>query len=175
VARRVKRLARRGKREDAGARIVAGQLTDFAVRVPLMSEERKPGSLPGQPASNEPSASQQSLTDALARLYGTAGSLREAPGGLGDFGHSRTNPVPTASLEASRRYLSRLRRTGGERIVWTHSGTIAAGLNGKPVFQYAILSQAGQSLATLYLSPGYAGTSILAPRGFTLEPESTKG
>jgi hypothetical protein len=43
------------------------------------------------------------------------------------------------------------------------------GLNGKPVFQYAIVSEHGRPVATLYLSPAYAGTSTKAPRGFTLD------
>jgi len=80
--------------------------------------------------------------------------------------------VPTASLEEARRYLSRLRLLGGERVVWTHSATIAVGLNGKPVLQYAILSLDGKTLATLHLSPGYDGNSTRAPRGFELEAET---
>jgi len=142
------------------------------MRAPEMSEKRKPGESPGQPEADAALGPQPPLSDALARLYGSAAGAQQAPGALGEFGHSRTNPVPTVSLEESRRYLSRIRRLGGERVVWTHSATIAVGLNGKPVFQYAILSLHGQPLATLYLSPGYDGTSTLAPRGFELEPEA---
>ena len=142
------------------------------MRAPEMTEEKKPG---GPPEPSGPEAAlkpHQPLSDALARLYGSAGGVQEAPGALGEFGHSRTNPVPTASLEEARRYLSRLRVLGGERVVWTHSATIAVGLNGKPVLQYAILSLHGKSLATLHLSPGYDGNSTRAPRGFELQPEA---
>ena len=142
------------------------------MRVPLMSEKYKPGNPPGQPEPDAAVKPHESLSEALARLYKTNSEIQEAPGGLGEFGHSRTNPVPTVSLEESRRYLSRIRLLGGERVVWTHSATIAFGLNGKPVFQYAILSLLGQPLATLYLSPGYDRTSTKAPRGFELEPET---
>lgn len=139
-----------------------------------MSEEKKQGGAPEPPQADAALKPHQPLSEALAQLY-QRGGIEEAPGGLGEFGHSRSNPVPAASLEAARRYLGRLRRAGGERVVWTHSSTIAVGLNGKPVFEYAILSQLGQSLATLYLSPGYHGTSGRAPRGFELEPEGPDG
>ena len=141
------------------------------MRTPQMSDKQKPGGPPGQPEPDAPLPPREGLTEALARLYQGAGAIQEAPGALGDFGHSRTSPVPTVSLEEMRRYLGRLRLPGGERVVWTHSGTIAVGLNGKPVFQYAILSLHGQSLATLHLSPGYDANSTRAPRGFVLEPE----
>lgn len=140
---------------------------------PYMKKTQKPGTPPGASGPDDPLKPHQPLSDALAHLYQGSGTLQEAPGALGEFGLSRTSPVPTASLEESRRYLGRLRRTGGERVVWTHSATIAVGLNGKPVFQYTILSQLGQLLATLYLSPGYEGTSTRAPRGFELESEAS--
>jgi hypothetical protein len=174
MAQRVKRLARYGKRLGANAGIVAARQSISDMRAPEMSEKQKPGVPPGQPELDAAVKPQQSLSDALADLYRAAGVIQEAPGALGEFGHSRTNPVPTVSLEESRRYLSRLRLVGGERVVWTHSATIAVGLNGKPVFQYAILSALGQPLATLYLSPGYDGTSSKAPRGFVLEPEAPR-
>jgi len=172
VARRVKRLARHVKRLGAKAGIFAARQSAFSMRAPAMSEKYKPGNPPGQPEPDATLTPRQTLSEALARLYGGAGAIHEAPGALGEFGHSLTSPVPTVSLEAARRYLSRVRLLGGERVVWTHSATIALGLNGKPVFQYAILSLLGQPLATLYLSPGYDGTSTRAPRGFQLEPEA---
>jgi hypothetical protein len=142
------------------------------MRTSEMNDKKKPGGLPGQPESDSPLPPRQALTEALTRLYQGAGHSEEAPGALGEFGHSRTSPVPTVSLEEIRRYLGRLRLPGGERVVWTHSGTIAVGLNGKPVFQYAILSLHGQSLATLHLSPGYDANSTKAPRGFVLALEA---
>jgi hypothetical protein len=172
LAQRVKRLAHRGYRGGPPPWIVAERHTAPAMRAPLMNKERKPGDLPGPPETDAAVKPHESLSEALARLYTTNSEIQEAPGGLGEFGHSRTNPVPTVSLEESRRYLSRIRLLGGERVVWTHSATIAFGLNGKPVFQYAILSPLGQPLATLYLSPGYDRTSTKAPRGFELEPEA---
>ena len=172
VAQRVKRLARHVKRLAVKAGIVAARQSACGMRAPVTSEKQKPGNPPGQPEPDAALTPRQTLSEALARLYGGADGIQEAPGGLGEFGHSLTNPVPTVSLEASRHYLSRVRLLGGERVVWTHSATIALGLNGKPVFQYAILSLVGQPLATLYLSPGYDGTSTRAPRGFQLEPEA---
>lgn len=145
------------------------------MRTPQMNDKQKSGGPPGQPEPDAPLPTRETLTDALARLYQAAGDSQEAPGALGEFGHSRTNPVPIVSLEEIRRYLSRLRLPGGERVVWTHSGTIAVGLNGKPVFQYAILSLHGQALATLHVSPGYDRNSTKVPRGFVLEPETPGG
>ena len=142
------------------------------MHTPEMSEKHKPGGPPGPPEPDTALTPRQNLTEALVRLYQGAGDTEIAPHAFGEFGHSRTSPVPTVSLEESRRYLSRLRLLGGERVVWTHSSTIAVGLNGKPVFQYAILSLRGQPLTSLYLSPGYDRNSTRAPRGFVLEPES---
>lgn len=135
-----------------------------------MDKKDESGKAPSQPAADEPARRHQRLSEALARLYQGATPADAAPGGIGEFALALSNPVPVASLEECRRYLGRLRRAGGERIVWTHSGTIAVGLNGKPVLQYAIHSLGGQTLTTLFLSPGYAWTSAAAPRGFLLEP-----
>jgi hypothetical protein len=141
------------------------------MRTPEMTEKQEPGGPPGQPEPDAAVPPRQNLTEALVRLYQGADDRQAAPGAFGEFGHSRTSPVPSVSLEESRRYLSRLRLLGGERVVWTHSSTIAVGLNGKPVFQFAILSLRGQPLTTLYVSPGYERNSTRAPRGFVLEPE----
>jgi hypothetical protein len=135
-----------------------------------MEKKDESGEAPPRPDAEAPARRHQPLSEALSRLYQGANPGDAAPGGIGEFALARSNPVPVASLEECRRYLGRLRRADGERIVWTHSGTIAVGLNGKPVLQYAILSLGGQTLTTLYLSPGYAWTSAAAPRGFLLEP-----
>jgi hypothetical protein len=146
----------------------------MAMQAYEMSEKQKPGGKPGQPAPHEALKPHRPLTEALARLYrdGDAGAPDAAPGGLAEFGHARSNPVPAASLEEMQRYLERLRLHGGQRVAWKLAGTIAAGVNGKPVFEYAILSLQGQTLTTLYLSLGYDGTSSRPPRGFVLAPDA---
>jgi hypothetical protein len=135
-----------------------------------MAEKEEPSVPPAGQAPGEAIRPHQPLSEALVRMYRGSGAPDEAPGGIGEFGHSRTNPVPTSSLEACARYLARLRQLGGQRVVWTHSATIAVGLNAKPILQYAIHGMDGRALTKLYLSPGYPATSGKAPRGFLLEP-----
>jgi hypothetical protein len=87
-------------------------------------------------------------------------------GGRGPFGFSTTNPIPTVCVRCSNRYLHLL-RWRGNAVDATRLGSQQSTVCNGSIDQYT-LSQRGQVVSTIFISPYHRKTSALAPDGFSL-------
>ncbi len=112
---------------------------------------------------------QKELFGAMSGLWCKDGcETDEIPGGYGEFGYERTNPIPTNTLFGSTSYLVRLRSLDGAKVVYKRRGSLGSPVSQHPIDRYEIVHPDGRLLATIYLSPYHKKNSDKAPRGFTL-------
>ena len=96
----------------------------------------------------------------------------EIPGGIGEFGLSSRNHVPTDSILGSTAYLGCLRAEDGARVIYRRQGSTITDNAPGPVDIYALSHPDGRGLGTVYLCPYHKRISRKAPRGFTLSSSS---
>lgn len=90
------------------------------------------------------------------------------PGGTGEFGYEKTNPIPVNTIIGNTVYLDRLRTPDGTKVRYERLGSTHAENINCPVDIYNIFD--GEiKIATLYISPYNKKNSSLAPKGFKLE------
>lgn len=108
------------------------------------------------------------LFDAMSMMCEDGCETDEIPNGYGEFGHDITNPIPTRTVLGNIGYLTKLKSSDGEDLVFDREGSLSSPVSPHPVDAYAISSSNGPRLATLYLSPYHKRDSKKAPKGFTL-------
>jgi len=97
-------------------------------------------------------------------------SVDELPGGYGDFGLVKTNPIPTNFSFGSDEYLSQIRTIEGNSIKFSRLGSVSAeNFPDSPVDMYQIESLNGKKLAVFYLCMYHKRNSNKAPEGFYLK------
>ena len=90
------------------------------------------------------------------------------PGAYGEFGYDLTNPIPTRGIPSNETYLRRLRLLSGEKFKWERIGSFDASNIKNPIDGYEIMTENGESLCTIYISPYQRVISNQAPKGFYL-------
>jgi len=91
------------------------------------------------------------------------------PQGYGDFGTSKTNPIPTCGITGSAEYLARLRTADGEEILAKRLGSIWSDNIKEIIDKYEVFKKSSQKkLGELYLCSFSKQTSSRSPEGFTL-------
>lgn len=92
------------------------------------------------------------------------------PGGVGEFGLVVSNPIPTKTIFGSRRYLSQLHTESGETTTFNRVGSTTNDVSPHPIDIYDIQDEAGERIASIYLSPYNKKNSCAAPKGFRIGP-----
>lgn len=91
--------------------------------------------------------------------------LDELPNGFGEFGLTKTNPIPTISADGSTDYLSRLRYKE-QTISYNRTGSVTENeVTNAPIDVYAI-TYLEKSLGNIYICPYHRRNSKKAPKGF---------
>jgi hypothetical protein len=112
---------------------------------------------------------QKALFDTLSLMCQDGCETDEIPGGIGEFGHTVTNPIPTKTVFGSTSYLARLCAPDGEKVVYERNGPVfCKEISSKPIDEYTVSHPNGTVLARLYLSPYHKKNSEKTPRGFSL-------
>lgn len=100
--------------------------------------------------------------------------IDEIPGGIGEFGLEKTNPIPTYGIPSSQEYLYSLRTINGEVLRYRRTGSINVDNINKPVDEYEIFNFQGETIAFIYISPYHWGTSSKPPIGFYVKGKSKR-
>lgn len=88
------------------------------------------------------------------------------PGGMGEYGLSVDNPIPTISTRCSERYLARLRFRNSP-VEWERLGSGGTKVTPGRVDMYRLAVRGGD-VGTIYICPYHKRNSGLAPKGFSL-------
>ena len=105
-------------------------------------------------------------------MYESPGNYEEGattdviPGAYGEYGLCVTNPIPTDGIPSNETYLSSLSLLSGEPFYWERIGSFAAPNIEHPIDGYEIISDSGDNLCTIYISPYQKSISRKAPKGF---------
>lgn len=91
------------------------------------------------------------------------------PGAYGEYGLCVTNPVPTKGIPSNEAYLRRLSLLSGEPFHWERIGSFGAPNIQHPIDGYDIITESGETLCTIYISPYQNIISNKAPKGFYLK------
>ena len=91
------------------------------------------------------------------------------PGAYGEYGLCVTNPIPTRGIPANEVYLRKLALLSGEPFHWERIGSFGAPNIKMPIDGYAIISDEGERLCTIYISPYQKVISNKAPKGFYIK------
>lgn len=97
----------------------------------------------------------------------------EVAQGIGEFGFDPTNPIPVRGILSNDLYLERLRTSDGRAIQFERLRSLTVSNVFGNVDEYEI-SQAGRTLAKLYLSPYNRRISSRPPEGFLMIKRSAK-
>lgn len=90
----------------------------------------------------------------------------EIPNGYGEFGLTKTNPVPVKGILANEAYLSQLRTLKGDELRWNRLGSTHAPNIDSPIDIYRITTKDGIDMGHIYISSYQNHTSTKAPKGF---------
>lgn len=90
------------------------------------------------------------------------------PGGMGRFGYSSDNPIPTKGVTGSYGYLDHLRDSKGNKITYKRLGTTFSSVSDNPVDVYEITSPVIISPVELCISAYQKKNSQLSPSEFVL-------
>lgn len=90
------------------------------------------------------------------------------PGGMGRFGYSSDNPIPTKGVTGSYDYLDHLRDSKGNKITYKRLGTTFSSVSDNPVDVYEITSPIISSPVKLWISAYQRKNSLLSPSEFVL-------
>lgn len=85
------------------------------------------------------------------------------PNGYGDYGLTKTNPIPVKGILANEAYLSKLRTFKGEELNWKRLGSTRAPNIENPIDIYHITTKNGVDMGDIYISPYQNHTSTKAP------------
>ncbi len=120
-------------------------------------------------AAPKPTDELLELMKAMAELNAADGiDADQFPNGVGDFGYSVDNPVPTHTILGSHVYLDRL-RWKGLQVTSDRIGSFGSDSIAHPIDGYRIKLADNTQVAVLYLSPYQRRNSERAPAGFSLD------
>lgn len=88
------------------------------------------------------------------------------PNAYGEYGFDVTNPIPTRGVPANKVYLKKLSLLSNEPFQWERIGSFSAPNIKKPIDGYEIITDDGERLCTLYISPYQSVISNTPPKGF---------
>ena len=91
------------------------------------------------------------------------------PGAYGEYGLCVTNPIPTRGIPANEVYLRKLALVSGKHFRWERIGSFGAPNIKMPIDGYAIITDDGKEVCTLYISPYQKVISNKAPKGFYIK------
>jgi tetratricopeptide (TPR) repeat protein len=98
------------------------------------------------------------------------------PGATGEYGFEASNPIPTAGVSESDRYLSMLRTSDGKPVSAERFGCGGSpAVPGRLCDSYFLKDGNGENLGKLYLCPYFTRTSETPPRGFMLQAAIGRG
>lgn len=106
----------------------------------------------------------------LEGLFGTdrvGCDTDEIPTGIGEFGFDPTNPIPVRGLAANHIYLESLRTNDGRKVENKRNGSLTVANISGNIDEYEI-TQSGNFLCNLYISPYNQKISSLPPKNFIL-------
>ena len=109
------------------------------------------------------------------KRYKTLGNYEDGattdviPGAYGEYGFSVTNPIPTRGIPSNEIYLKSLSLLSGEPFHWERIGSFGAPNIENPIDGYEIISDRGENLCTIYISPYQKTISKTAPKGFYIK------
>jgi tetratricopeptide (TPR) repeat protein len=86
--------------------------------------------------------------------------------GKGEFGLSKTNPIPVYGIPSNEIYLKQLKTNLGGKITWKRKGSIKVKEIEKEIDEYLIFDEKGKKIATFFISPYHWKTSKKLPKGF---------
>ena len=86
--------------------------------------------------------------------------------GKGEFGLSKTNPIPVYGIPSNEIYLKQLKTNLGGKITWKRKGSIKVKGIEKEIDEYLIYDEKGKKIATFFISPYHWKTSKKLPKGF---------
>lgn len=106
------------------------------------------------------------------KMYESLGNYEEGattdviPGAYGEYGLCVTNPIPTRGIPSNETYLSSLSLLSGEPFHWERIGSFDSPNIEHPIDGYEIITERGDNLCTIYISPYQKTISRKAPKGF---------
>ena len=106
------------------------------------------------------------------KMYESLGNFEDGvttdviPGSYGEYGLCVTNPIPTRGIPSNDTYLSSLSLLSGEPFHWERIGSFEAPNIKHPIDGYEIITDSGENLCTIYISPYQKTISRTAPKGF---------
>lgn len=109
----------------------------------------------------------QQLVASQVSTYEGAVDADQLPAGHGPFGLCDTNPIPTASIDGSNKYLARLRTSDGKPVTASRFGSTSSDVTTGSIDIY-FLAVDGRNVGTVYICPYHKRTSSKAPAGFRL-------
>ncbi len=115
---------------------------------------------------------QKELFDAMDAMCEAGVDADEMPNGIGEYGLTPTNPIPSRTIFGSTAYLGRLRAADGAKVAYERLGSAQSSFSPHPIDMYGVKHPNGRNLATLYISPYQKRISAKAPRGFLLAENS---
>ena len=86
--------------------------------------------------------------------------------GKGEFGLSKTNPIPVYGIPSNEIYLNQLKTDSGGKITWKRKGSIKVKGIEKEIDEYLIYDEKSKKIATFFISPYHWKTSNKIPKGF---------
>ena len=105
--------------------------------------------------------------DQLGKTWAAGTTQDKIVGGMGEYGMSVDNPIPTVCVKGSEVYLSRLRFNGrpveSKRLGSTKSQVTLGNVD------IYLISQGGSEVAKIYFCPYHRKDSKIAPKGFTYQ------
>jgi hypothetical protein len=91
----------------------------------------------------------------------------EIPNGIGEFGHSKTNAIPTHKVAGSYQYLNNLKTKNNKAIQYSRVGSLVLPYSKFPIDEYDIFEN-DKKIATIYISAYHKKNSNKAPKGFSI-------
>jgi hypothetical protein len=92
------------------------------------------------------------------------------PGSTGEYGFESSNPIPTAGVSESDRYLGKLRTLDGNPVSNDRVGSTSShAVPGRLCDIYLLRDGNGKELGRIYICPYFNRTSQMPPRGFMLQ------
>lgn len=105
--------------------------------------------------------------DQLGKIWVAGTTLDKIPEGVGDFGMSADNPIPTVCVNGTNVYLAKL-RFNGRPVEHKRLGSTSSKVTKGSVDIYKI-SHTDLDIATIYVCPYHRKDSKIAPNGFSLD------
>ena len=113
--------------------------------------------------------------DILECFYRSLGNNTEGtttdtiPNAYGEYGFDVTNPIPTRGVSSNEAYLKKLSLLSNESFHWKRVGSFSAPNIKNPIDGYEIITDSGERLCTIYISPYQRIISNKAPKGFYIK------